>query len=221
MIKKIFKAGILMMLLVIPAFVFIFLKIFGENQFSLPFYIPETDSNGSIQVIKGDTSYYTLPNLQLIDSSEVGFNLYSLNSRIKVLYFDNYGNDSLSSISGFNIDRVSANFNNIRQLSFLTLVDSTCFFGSKVTRASSGYAQIGWDRAYCNDYVFNVLSKKVFGLTFLKDKSVTIETLVMKNNVVLIDDKYKIRGIYNSLDVNEIDRLKLEIKVLKDILDIE
>ncbi len=218
---KVFKAGILILLLVIPAFVFIFLKTFGENQFSLPFYIPETDSNGNIQVINGDTAYYSLPNLQLKDSNKVGFNLYSLNSRIKVLYFDNYGNDSLSSISGFNVDRVSANFNNLRQLSFVTLVDSTCFFRSKVIGASSGYAQIGWDRTYCNDYVFNVLSNKVFGLTFLKDKSETIETLVMKNNVVLLDDKYKIRGIYNSLDVNEIDRLKLEIKVLKDILEIE
>ena len=48
--NKITKAGILVAILVIPALLFLFLKSFGDNQFTLPYYFPELDETGHIQI---------------------------------------------------------------------------------------------------------------------------------------------------------------------------
>jgi protein SCO1/2 len=66
------KAGILLLLLVVPAFVFLFLKIFGQNQFTLQTFFPVIDAKtGKIEIRPAeksglgqenqDTVFYTLP----------------------------------------------------------------------------------------------------------------------------------------------------------------
>jgi protein SCO1/2 len=67
MSKRLLKAGILIAVLVLPAFVFIFLNVFGENRFDLPYYFPELDESGRPQVVSGDTVFHMVLVFTLIN----------------------------------------------------------------------------------------------------------------------------------------------------------
>jgi hypothetical protein len=72
--NKSLKAGILIAMLVVPALVFLFLKGFGQNHYSLPRYIPRIDSaSGQIMTVQRevngreitDTLFRTLPDFRM------------------------------------------------------------------------------------------------------------------------------------------------------------
>ena len=54
------KAGMLIILLALPAFFFLFLKVLGTNHYDLPRFHPLRDAAGSIVTDHGDTAYYAI-----------------------------------------------------------------------------------------------------------------------------------------------------------------
>lgn len=61
------------MLLVMPAFIILFLHGFTENHFELPYLIPQTDNNGKIVVNDKDTVFYQIPLSNTNKIKVVGF----------------------------------------------------------------------------------------------------------------------------------------------------
>jgi protein SCO1/2 len=59
--QKYIKAGILTLVLVLPALVILFLHGFAENHFQLPYLVPITDSSGRISMNGKDTVFYQVP----------------------------------------------------------------------------------------------------------------------------------------------------------------
>lgn len=59
--NKYWKAGLLTLLLVLPALIVLFLNFFAENHFSLPYYNPIVDSTGQVLINGKDTVFYKLP----------------------------------------------------------------------------------------------------------------------------------------------------------------
>ncbi len=55
------KAGMLTLVLALPALVILFLHSFAENHFELPYLIPVTDSSGKVQLNGKDTVFYQVP----------------------------------------------------------------------------------------------------------------------------------------------------------------
>lgn len=60
--QKFIKAGMLTLVLVLPALVILFLHGFAENHFQLPYLIPLTDSSGKVSMNGKDTLFYQVPN---------------------------------------------------------------------------------------------------------------------------------------------------------------
>lgn len=58
--QKYKKAGMLIVLLALPAFFFLFLKLFGTNHYDLPYFHPVTDSAGQVRLNGADTVYYSI-----------------------------------------------------------------------------------------------------------------------------------------------------------------
>ncbi|MEZ4901403.1 MAG: hypothetical protein R2822_06395 [Spirosomataceae bacterium] len=71
--KSYLKAGILTLVLVVPAFLVLFLHSFGENHFQLPYLVPLTDSSGKVSMNGKDTLFYRLPNKNQNTIEIVGF----------------------------------------------------------------------------------------------------------------------------------------------------
>lgn len=61
--QKYIKAGILTLVLVLPALVILFLHGFAENHFQLPYLVPLTDSSGRVSMNGKDTVFYQVPNV--------------------------------------------------------------------------------------------------------------------------------------------------------------
>ncbi len=92
------KTGILFLVLILPVFIYLGLKAFGTNHFSLPRYIPAIDSTtGEIKMAKRlnprwnetemDTVFQTIPDFRLTDESGKVFSAKSLQGKIFVTSF--------------------------------------------------------------------------------------------------------------------------------------
>lgn len=85
--NKSFKVGILIAILAVPTFIFVFLKIFGQNYYSLPYLMPELDETGQI-VMKGpDTVFHQIPKYELIDQKGNKFNSENVKGKIYIADF--------------------------------------------------------------------------------------------------------------------------------------
>ncbi|MCU0339765.1 MAG: hypothetical protein MUE30_07760 [Spirosomaceae bacterium] len=71
--KKYFKAGMLTLLLVLPAFIILFLHGFTENHFKLPYLVPKLDANGAVIMNEKDTVFYQIPDIGGDKIQVVGF----------------------------------------------------------------------------------------------------------------------------------------------------
>jgi protein SCO1/2 len=59
--QKYIKAGMLTLVLALPALIVLFLHGFAENHFQLPYFVPLTDSSGRIVMNGQDTLFYQVP----------------------------------------------------------------------------------------------------------------------------------------------------------------
>src|SRR6218665_3949188 len=87
MIKNTKKAGVLIGILVIPAFIFIFLKLFGNNYYKLPYMMPEIDEHGQVLMKGADTVYHKIPDFELIDQNGNKFSSQQTKGKIYVADF--------------------------------------------------------------------------------------------------------------------------------------
>lgn len=55
--KKFPKAGLLIVTLVIPALIFVLLKLFATNHYDLPYFLPARNAAGEVVVQNGDTVF--------------------------------------------------------------------------------------------------------------------------------------------------------------------
>ncbi|AYQ34106.1 hypothetical protein [Runella sp. SP2] len=59
--QKYIKAGMLTLVLALPAFIVLFLHSFGENHFELPYFVPAVDAAGKPILNGKDTVFYQVP----------------------------------------------------------------------------------------------------------------------------------------------------------------
>jgi hypothetical protein len=150
------KTGLLAITLILPVFIFLFLKFFGQNEYKLP-YFGKKLLNGK------DTIYYKTPETLEISQNKSVF-LQTKNQNTIVF---EAGNEEFKR----NIVRFSTN-----------------------------------------------KGLKNFVLAEIADTTILRKFLV-KNpfQIALIDEKANVRGIYDGLKEEEIDRLIIEMRVLQDI----
>jgi protein SCO1/2 len=71
--QKYIKAGMLTLVLALPAFLILFLHSFGENHFELPYFVPAVDSTGQTILNGKDTVFYQVPLKKQNSIRVVGF----------------------------------------------------------------------------------------------------------------------------------------------------
>lgn len=186
--NKITKGLLLFTALILPVFVFVFLKMFGENQFDIPVFnhtdiSPEVNcDDSSIPHVVGELKIKDV----VISTSQVA-NIYHI--------FDVTTNEL--EMKGLMIvkDRLESKYATIHSIG---LSDST----NSIETLSNKYQIDGLWKIYNADE------------QSLRD-FVNCELMITGDeSLVLVDNEGKIRGYYNGSDGEETDRLILESKIL-------
>jgi protein SCO1 len=221
--KKSFKTGILIATLCVPAFVFIFLKLFGENVFDLPYFFPKIADDGEVMIVKGDTVFNKAPNFVLTNQNNQQFNFNNKNNDIKVVSFFFSRCGTICPTTNQNLARVQELFKNNEIIKLISIsIDPVYDTPDKLKAYAESYKAkaekwqfLTGDKKYIYDLAIKGFKLPVADASEY-DKSIKSidETFIHSDKLLLVDNKGFFRGIYSSTDKFEIDRLIVEIKVL-------
>jgi protein SCO1/2 len=225
------KAGLLILLLVIPALAFLFLKNFGRNQYSLPRYIPQLDStSGEIMmrtsVVNGrettDTVFHTIPDFNLTDQNNNKITAEMVKGKIHVADFFFARCPGICPKMSSQLQRVQDQFLNNPDVVILSYtvdpehdsVEALQNYADQYGAIKNKWYLLTGDRKQIYD-----LAKRGY---FVSAKEGNLQSSDLEENFVhtdkfiLVDKEGHIRGFYNGTDPKDVDRLNLEIKILLD-----
>lgn len=219
------KAGILVVILVIPALVFIFLKFFGKNNFDLPYYFPVVNERDEVTIVKGDTVFNQIPSFKLLSQDGDTLSSEELKGKIFVTSFFFSRCGTICPPLNSNLSRVQENFKQEDLLKLVSITVDPAHDSSQVLKAySTKYGAIKGKWFFLTGdktYIYN-LAIKGFKLPTSDaseyDKGIKSidETFIHSDKLLLIDSQGYFRGIYEGTNKDEINRLIVEIKVLLD-----
>lgn len=221
MLKKYIKAGILLIVLGIPAFVFIFLKVFGENKFDLPHYFPELTESGDVKVVDGDTVFVTVPRFTLTDQDSSLIQYQNSDISVVSFFFSRCG--TVCPITNKNLLRVAENFKTNDAVKIYSLTVDPVFdrpnilkkYASELGANYKNWKFLTGDKKYIYDLAIKGFKLPVSDASEYDKNIVDIDqTFIHSDKLLLVDTKGHIRGIYEGTNKSDIERLVVEIKVL-------
>lgn len=223
---RLVKAGILLFLLVVPAFVFIFLKVFGHNQFTLQTFFPVMDAKtGRIETRpadksswgKGtpDTVFYVLPPIAGTLPDKKPFSTSALTGKLYVASFLGLNCDSTCAKVVSQLNRVQDIFTQKQDVMLVSFVDTDSV--AKQVMASNDVEPEKWLIAKPDTLETTFLGEQYYRIKQRPMTGRKNETFTLYEGLVLVDHEGHIRGFYNGTDKADVDRLVLEIRVLQDI----
>lgn len=118
--KRYLKAGLLTLVLVLPALIVLFLHGFAENHFRLPYLLPLVDSTGKVVMNGQDTVFYQVPTAVEKNIKVVAFfgknpsnQLIQQFSRVEKLASDNV---KVQSLKGENVEKAATEIYKVKPL---------------------------------------------------------------------------------------------------------
>lgn len=231
------KTGVLFLVLILPVFIYIGLKTFGTNHYSLPRFVPAIDSTtGEIKMAKRlnprwnesemDTVFQTIPSFSLTDETGKTFDSNILKDKIYVTSFFFTRCGTICPKITSQLSRVQDTFLGDPEVQFLSIsVDPKYDQPEKLETYAKRFD------ANKGQWHFLTGEKKMIYPLVLKGFHVPLadaseydaaiknpdETFIHSERLVLVDKEGIIRGFYDGTDKKEVDRLLVEIKVLKNI----
>lgn len=218
--KKYIKAGLLVLLLVIPALIYLFLRSFGVNQYTLPVYHPiAIDSTAAISGKIPDTTYHTIPQFSL--STVKGMKVTSALLKDKIYIANFFSIPCLTTCPQLfsQLNRVQEIFSNNPEVFIVSHIIATDTTSKEVVQefiSANAVDSPRWLFLTGDTNELVELSRKGYftsGIEDNQEKNRMVDSSNMEK-LALVDKKGRIRGYYNGTDPEEVDRLLVEIKVL-------
>ncbi len=234
MIKKV---GILLIILIVPTFIYLGLKFKGTNHYKLPRFVPAIDSTTGELLMKKtehpkwgepeqDTVFQTIPLFKLIDQNGKEFNSATLQNKIFVASFFFTRCTTICPKISFQLARVRDAFIGQDEIRFISISVDPVYDTPEQLKI---YAK----RFEADPKQWNFLTGKksyIYPLV-LKGFHVPLadaseydaaiknpdESFIHSERLILVDKEGIIRGFYDGTDAKEVDRLILELNVLKSI----
>jgi protein SCO1 len=206
--NKYLKAGLLVFTLVVPVLIFLFLKGFSTNHFDVPYFVPQTDPvTQRILVNEGDTVFYQLPDFTINGTDGNSLSSQQLTGKTLVISsLDTPCGDTCQKVKN-QLARISMLQDTYPDMLILTLAKADENIALPETAHEESWRVFSLSDSLYNRYVNNVFR--------LNEKIGDEQTILSHNRLELIDQNGFIRGYYNALDPEEIERLMVEIKILE------
>lgn len=215
--KIYYKAGLLIIILLVPAFVYLFLKSFGNNHYSVPKMVPVDVIQKSVNGMKvTDTIYHHVPPFQFTTSTNTQFGSKQLEGKIYIADFFFSRCPSICPTMTTQLMRVQSAFKDNKEIQLVSFTvdpendtpEVLAAFASKY-KANPGT----WHFLTGQKDAIYKLAKEGFKISAMDDPAGG-EEFVHSDKLILVDQNKIIRGFYNGTDPKEVDRLITEVKVL-------
>jgi protein SCO1/2 len=234
MIKKV---GILLIVLIVPTFIYLGLKLNGTNHYKLPRFIPAIDSaTGELQMKKVenpkwgepevDTVFQTIPNFELIDQDGKAFNSKVLSGKIFVASFFFTRCTTICPKISFQISRVRDAFLDHSDVKFISISVDPKFdspqqlkkYANRFEAKASQWNFLTGEKSYIYPLVLKGFHVPLADASEYNEAIKNPdEAFIHSERLILVDKEGVIRGFYDGTDAKEVDRLILELNVLKSI----
>ncbi|MCP4521252.1 MAG: SCO family protein [Cytophagales bacterium] len=217
MSNKANKAGILLFLLVVPVFVFLFLRFLTTAYFDVKKYYPigtETVTRGGREVV--DTLYHTIRPFSLTNQLGETFSSETLEGKLYVANFIFTRCETICPKMTSQLTRIQELYKNNSQMKIVSIsVDPTHDTPEVLKEYAESYRVM-------NDKWFFLTGEKekIYDIAFTDLKIDTLEQsnasseLIRSNKLVLIDWFGRIRGYYDGTDQKDVNRLQKEMQIL-------
>jgi len=217
--KNISTIIILVIVLLVPGFLYVMLNRMGTNSYvKLPVF-GEKVLSGKMKRVMGrevpDTIYHQVPTLVLQSSDGDSTVFMGLDSTISIVHLFYTKDEGLSVALAQNLRPVVERFDHNRTVKFYSIsvdpMDSATELASFAKRFNKGLEK-QWQ--FLGSAQADVLgfSRKHLLLDAMRDSGDSTR-FIISSNYVLIDSQHRIRGFYDINLNTEVDRLKDEIKV--------
>lgn len=195
--RKGFKILVLLIILLIPAGIYIFLQMFGHNEFELPIYSENRTEAEKEAGILNFNGLYDINGLKVDNNSFA--------DEIIVLEF-------VSSLSenkkqDYQIKRISDIFRNEKSIRIIRVFVNNNY-SDTIPVEVPGHAERNLSLLFASDGDMNKMIQSVLPSDEVPGSPNGF------NKILLLDTEHKIRGSYLIDDFEEIDRLILEVKIL-------
>ncbi len=227
--KNFKQAGILLLLLALPALLFLFLRTSAKNHFSIQRYYPAIDSaSGQVKFVKRtvagqeitDTLFHTVPDFQLTNQTGQTVTGSSLKGKVFVADFFFTRCPGICKKMSSQLTRVQERFLNNPAVQIVSFsVDPTNDSVPALREYADRYdiKTEKWQLLTGEKAQIYKLAKYGYFVT-AKENDPTAESLedqfVHTDKFVLIDKGGQIRGYYNGTDRKDVDRLMTEVDIL-------
>lgn len=186
------KVVFLFLLIALPVIIFLFLKSFGKNEFSIPVYYEQG---------LGDS--LSTPCLDRSPEQYVVNNQLLPQGTIKVVHFERLDGPVLKTRLEA-LERVQDVFYDLSGISLTTYLNGSSIKQKDITDYNK--------RIQFLDQFWKV--NELDSTEWAKLKFCDVAMSSFDNRVVLVDKENRIRGYYNILERDETDRLILETRIL-------
>jgi len=210
---------ILGILLLVPIFAFLFLEVFGTNQYALKTYFPVLDENTELPVVRnGDTVFQRIPDFRLTSQAGKEVTSQDLKNQVYVANFIFTSCKDVCKKMTHQMTRVQEAF---QKESRVKLVSFSVDPERDSVASLNKYArQYGAD---ANKWYFLTgpkvqiysLAREGYKLAAMQAPTVNPD-FIHSEKFVLVDDQQHVRGIYDGTSEEDVDRLITEIKILLD-----
>lgn len=224
--RRYLKAGILAVLLGVPALIFFVLHLFGKNHFDLPHYFPVVnDSDEVIFSESGDTLFNKIPAFELTDQNGSVFSSEKMKGKITVanFFFTRCGTVCPKMTS--ELTRVQGVFKDNPLVLLMSMsVDPKHDSASVLKTFAAEYGAIDGKWFFLTGDKRNIYDLVITGFKLPVadaseyDKTITDvdEMFIHSEKVLLLDRDGYVRGIYDGINKEDVDRLIVEISVLEN-----
>ena len=211
--KKVLLLGVL---LIVPILVYLFLKVFGTNHYTLRTYMPVVEDTGEAMVRNGDTIFHQVPDFKLTSQTGNSVSQSDLAGKIYVANFFFASCQDVCKKMSTNLREVQAAFTQEPRVKIVSYSvdperDSVAVL-DKYAEAYGANPNTWYFLTGPKEQIYK-LAQEGYKVPAMQAPSI-IPDFIHSEKLLLIDEEKHVRGIYDGTNPEEVDRLITEIKVL-------
>ena len=210
--RKSLQYSALVFTLIIPVAIFLFLRLFGNNVYTIPVYYQQGIPEDSVGCENIDIPHI-IPPFELEDANHNRISESLLDSEISIVDFYATRDHEMNKNKEFQLERINDRFEKDSGIQLIRICyDSNILDAELYPKKQEGLNNLKIIHVY--GPIKKVRELAHCGFILLNIANITNSNPIQNDTFVLIDKQRRIRGYYKGTDFEDIDRMMIELDIL-------